>query len=372
MPEPLSLKQCFERHGKNLGKKWTTACACGNRAGTGKLPAMIRLVQLSHPSHGRKVARVDEQQLRMVEDASSVYQLAGEASAGKKKLEKLVDARAGAESLDYDAIYLGKSQWSLLPPFDHPSEPARCFVTGTGLTHKASAQNRQSMHGDPKHVTDSMKMYQIGLDGGRPAPGRIGAPPEWFYKGVGSILQPHNAPLDVPNHADDGGEESELAGCYVVAGDGTPCRVGFVQGNEFSDHVMEAKNYLYLAQSKLRSCSIGPEIVVGSDLSDEIRGHASIERGGKTIWAGPLASGEPWMCHTVANLEHHHFKHAEHRRPGDAHVHFFGADLFSFKERLQLQDGDVMIVAFQGFGRALRNPIRIDRSTPKLVKVKPL
>ena len=78
------------------------------------------------------------------------------------------------------------------------------------------------------------------------------------------------------------------------------------------------------------------------------------------------------MCHTIANLEHHHFKHAEHRRPGDADVHFFGADLFSFKDRLLLEDGDVMVVHFEGFGRPLRNPIRIDRSTPQFVAVTPL
>jgi hypothetical protein len=136
--------------------------------------------------------------------------------------------------------------------------------------------------------------------------------------------------------------------------------------------VLEAKNYLYLAQSKLRSCSLGPEIVIGSDLSKEIHGEARVERNGETIWSGPLASGEPWMCHTLQNLEHHHFKHAEHRQPGDAHVHFFGADLFSFKDRLRMEDGDVMVVAFEGFGRPLRNPIRIDRTPPALVAVKPL
>jgi hypothetical protein len=100
-----------------------------------------------------------------------------------------------------------------------------------------------------------------------------------------------------------------------------------------------------------------------------VKGQARIERAGETIWSGPLASGEPWMCHSVANLEHHHFKHAEHRRAGDVHVHFFGADLFSFKDRLKLQDGDVMVVSFDGFGRPLRNPIRIDRSPQHFVPV---
>jgi len=78
------------------------------------------------------------------------------------------------------------------------------------------------------------------------------------------------------------------------------------------------------------------------------------------------------MCHSVNNLEHHHFKHAEHRRPGDVHIHFFGADMFSFKDRLRLEDGDVMSIAFEGFGRPLRNPIRVDDSDEKLVVAKSL
>jgi hypothetical protein len=345
---------------------------------------MIRLVQLTHPEHGRRVAVVDEPLLRIVNDARSVYQLAQEAIESNTVLERSVEARVGQETLDYDPIYRGESQWSLLPPFDHPTESARCFVTGTGLTHKASAQNRQSMHiaetpvsersedPDPAPLTDSMKMYQIGLDGGRPKPGHIGASPEWFYKGTGAILHAHNNTLEVPNHGYDGGDEAEIAGCYLIDPEGNPHRVGLVQGNEFSDHILESQNYLYLAQSKLRACSIGPELLVGTDLSEEIHGHATIERAGQTIWAGPQASGEPHMCHTLANLEHHHFKHEAHRHPGDVHLHFFGADLFSFKDHLKLEDGDVMVIAFIGFGRALRNPIRIDRSEQSAIKVKPL
>ena len=62
------------------------------------------------------------------------------------------------------------------------------------------------------------------------------------------------------------------------------------------------------------------------------------------------------MCHSLANMEHHHFKFEAHRRPGDIHVHFFGADAFSFGEGVQLADGDWMQVRFDGFGKPLRNP----------------
>jgi hypothetical protein len=325
-----------------------------------------RLVQLSHPTHSRAVAVVEEPHLRLLRRAKTVLELATAAVAQRRTIIDTLDV--SADRIPYDAVYTGASEWSLLPPFDHPT-PEKCFITGTGLTHKASAENRQSMHGDAAQLTDSMKMYRIGLDGGRPDPGRIGSMPEWFYKGTGRIVRAHGQPLEVPSHADDGGDEAEIAGCYLIGPDGTPHRVGLVQGNEFSDHILESKNYLYLAQSKLRSCSLGPEIVIGGDFSHELRGQAKIQRNGETIWSGPLASGEPWMCHTLANLEHHHFKHAEHRHPGDAHVHFLGADLFSFKDRLKLEDGDVMVVAFEGFGRPLRNPVRIDRAEQRAVRI---
>jgi hypothetical protein len=329
----------------------------------------IRVVQLRHPEHGRRVACVDEPRLVLLQTHRSVYDAARAAIVSRSPLGSIVEREATGESLDYDGVYAGRSEWRLLPPFDHPDEPARCFVTGTGLTHKASVESRVSMHAKAAaDEPDSMKMYRIGLEGGHPASGCAGAAPEWFYKGIGTILRAHGEPLDVPPHADDGGDEAEIAGCYIVADDGCAYRVGMAQGNEFSDHVLEAKNYLYLAQSKLRSCSIGPELVIDPDFS-EVLGETRLQRGASVTWTGKQASGERWMCHTVANLEHHHFKHAEHRRAGDAHVHFFGADLFSFKDRVRLEDGDEMVIAFRNFGRPLHNPIRIARGPQPFVEV---
>jgi hypothetical protein len=346
---------------------------------------MLRLVQLSHRERGRRVAVVEEPRLRLLRDCSSIYELSWSAIDSNRTLKAAVEDFSVDDELDYDSVYEGRGEWQLMSPIDHP-EPSRCLVTGTGLTHKGSAENRQSMHeptvGSPSRdaplgdtrlapPTDSMKMFQIGLEGGRPAAGQIGAAPEWFYKGMGSIIRAHNEPLAVPSHGFDGGEEAEIAGIYLIGADGIPCRLGFAQGNEFSDHVLEATNYLYLAPSKLRDCALGPELIVGSDFED-VPGRTIIERNGKTIWQAAQASGQKWMCHTLSNLEHHHFKYAEHRRPGDVHVHFFGADMFSFKDRLRLEDGDVMSISFAGFGRPLRNPIRIDRSAEELITVKSL
>ena len=78
------------------------------------------------------------------------------------------------------------------------------------------------------------------------------------------------------------------------------------------------------------------------------------------------------MSHTLANLEHHHFKFDGHRRPGDLHVHFYGAHSLSFANGIRLADGDVMAIQFAGFGRALRNPVRVAEKLRAPVSVVPL
>jgi hypothetical protein len=336
----------------------------------------MRLVQLEHSGKGRRVAVVEGNRLRLIDaTCRSTYEVAIRAIDRSVGLPKLVADLRSSEQEPYDEIWEGRSEWRLLPAFDHPSEAARCLVSGTGLTHRLSAQARQKIHQagapDPVDVTDSMRIYQWGLEGGRPETGEIGVQPEWFYKGCGTILRAHGEPLEVPAFADDGGEEAEAAAAYVIAPDGTPRRVGLMPGNEFSDHVMEAKNYLYLAPSKLRCCAVGPELVIDPDFQN-VRGSVRIERQGHTIWERAIATGEDNMCHSLANLEHHHFKYPAHRRPGDVHIHFLGANVVSFGEKLALSDGDAMIIELEGFGRPLRNTLAVERAEQKLIEVEPL
>jgi hypothetical protein len=336
-----------------------------------RLGAMTRLVQIKK-GVVRRVALVEDAHLRVLDGCKSVYELANAAIKGRVKLTDVVHRRLTSERLDYDPIYDGNSEWRLLPPIDHPDESARCMISGTGLTHLGSARDRQSMHaatGD--EMTDSMKMFHWGRDGGRPEPGKIGTPPEWFYKGTGSTLRAHGQPLDIPGYAEDGGEEGEVAGIYVIAPDGSPYRIGMAAGNEFSDHRFEKKNYLNLAGSKLRTCALGPEVVIDPEFSS-VTGEVRIHRDGARLWSGRFQTGEAEMCHSLQNLEHHHFKFEAHRRPGDVHVHFFGTDCLSFGAGIHLQDGDVMEVSFEGFGRALRNPVRVASSASPLIEVNAL
>lgn len=332
---------------------------------------MIRLVQLQNGA-SRRVAVVEEPNLRLLDRFDSIYALANAALESDSTLAGLIEKNASDELLEYDPIYQGHSDWRLLLPIDHPEEPARCLVSGTGLTHLGSAKDRQSMHVDAAEtLTDSMRMFQWGVEGGRPKPGEIGVAPEWFYKGNGTILRAHGEPLLVPAYAEDGGEEAEIAGAYLIGPDGRPHRIGMTLGNEFSDHQFEKKNYLNLAGSKIRTCSLGPELVVDPDFQS-VSGRVGIERSGKVIWSKEIRTGEEEMCHSLQNLEHHHFKFETHRRPGDLHVHYFGAHSLSFGEGLRLADGDVMEIQFEGFGRALRNPVRTAADPAELIAVESL
>ena len=330
---------------------------------------MTRLVQIQNNST-RAVALVDEPRLRLLDGVKSIFQLAQQAVDSKISLVALVQNQATDHVLDYDSIYRGQSDWKLLSPIDHPAEPSRCLVSGTGLTHLGSAKNRQAMHGASKAgMNDSMKMFRRGVEGGKPAPGKIGVAPEWFYKGCGTILRAHNEPLEVPAFAEDGGEEAEIAGIYLVDAGGNPRRIGMAVGNEVSDHKFEKRNYLNLAGSKIRACALGPELGIDPQF-DCVSGRVRIRRAKKILWSKDILTGENEMCHSLANIEHHHFKFETHRRPGDLHVHYFGACSLSFGAGIELADGDIMEIAFAGFGRPLCNRLRHTRHADKLIKVK--
>jgi hypothetical protein len=316
---------------------------------------MLHLAQLRNPDGSRIVAAISEAGARRVPGYESTYDLAMAAIRAGRSLAAEVAAAGPGEPVDLRAAL---AEGRVLAPIDH-RDPAHMLITGTGLSHLGSAEGRDKMHrdlADPSKLSDSMKMFRLGLEGGKPAPGARGVQPEWFYKGDGSIVVGPEAPLPSPEFALDGGEEPEIAGIYVIAPDGTPCRLGFVLGNEFSDHVMERQNYLYLAHSKLRACALGGEILTGP-LPGDVRGVSRIRRGGAIAWEKPFLSGEENMCHSIANLEAHHFKYPLFRRPGDVHVHFFGTATLSFSDGFKTEPGDVFEIEAAPFTLPLRNAL---------------
>ena len=329
---------------------------------------MIRLIQFIHPQHGRRVGIVEEPTITMLNAVSS-YEMFKNVVDSNKGLSFIEGLRT-SDTISYDDIYYSRHGFRTLSPIDCPGQPMMCILSGTGLTHKTSADNRNKMHdGQTRNeLTDSMKMYLLGEQGGKPEANQIGVQPEWFYKGNGLSLKAHGDPLTVPGYADDGGEEPEIAGIYLVSDKGVPCRLGFAQANEFSDHIMEKKNYLYLAPSKLRDCCIGPELVLQREFNS-VPGEVSIIRNGSVYWSKKIATGEEAMSHSLVNLEHHHFKYPQHRIPGQLHIHFFGASAFSFGEKVQLIDSDEMSVSFQDMGRPLVNPLKILKKQTEITSV---
>lgn len=289
---------------------------------------------------------------RLVAGFSSTYELAKAAIAGGVSIADLIASRGEGQAVDLvELAAAGK----LDCPVRHP-DAAHMFLTGTGLTHTGSASARDSMHADTAGMSDSMKMFRMGLEGGKPKAGERGVQPEWFYKGTGVNAVAPGEPLVSPSFALDGGEEPEIAGYYLIGQDGTPFRIGFSLANEFSDHVTEKINYLYLAHSKLRPAAFGPELSVGP-LPAHIEGTSRIHRGGQVIWEKAFLSGEDNMSHTIANLEYHHFKYDLFRQPGDLHVHMFGTATLSFADGIRTEEGDVFEVEAAAFGLPLKNPL---------------
>jgi hypothetical protein len=315
----------------------------------------LRLMQYRGADGVRRVIAADETGASFVRGFADVRSLALHAIEAGQSLADAV-AAAGREGDVDPAEALAAGQ--LLAPIDHP-DAAHLVLTGTGLTHLGSAEGRDKMHRDAaaaEHKTDSMRMFLEGVEGGKPGAGAIGQQPEWFYKGNGHHLAGPGDALEMPGFAQDGGEEPELAGIYLIGPDGTPWRIGLCLANEFSDHVTERHNYLWLAHSKLRQASLGPELLVGAAPSD-VRGTSRIVRDGATLWEKPFLSGETNMSHSLANLEHHHFKYGLFRQPGDVHVHFFGTATLSFSDGVKTQVGDTFEIEAAPFTLPLRNPL---------------
>jgi hypothetical protein len=320
----------------------------------------MRLIQFLDEAGRAHVGRIDEAGTRVtvIDGYSSTYELAFAALTAAVSLESLLTRVGSSHEVPYDVLL---ASGRLLPPLTHP-DPAHCLVSGTGLTHLGSASTRDAMHLKGKSqaqeaaLTDSMRMFQWGVEGGRPPEGQSGAQPEWFYKGNGNIVVGCGKPLVAPAFALDFGEEPEVVGLYVIGPDSRPRRLGFAIGNEFSDHVTERRNYLYLAHSKLRQCGVGPELRTGP-LPAHLEGCSRIRRGDTVRWEKPFLTGEDNMCHSLANLEFHHFKYAAHRVPGDVHLHFFGTATLSFADGIRVEAGDQFEIDLPALGAPLVNPL---------------
>jgi hypothetical protein len=319
------------------------------------------LIQLADPSDGLPhVARLSDQYLQLCAARTTTVDLAKQALATGMPLAEAISRTNWLAPIPIEEAL---RRYRLLAPVTH-EDPTHLHATGTGLTHLGSADARNKMHAADAEVSDSLRMFRDGVERGKPAGDAPGAQPEWFYKGNGHVMVAPDQPIVSPQFALDAGEEPELAGIYLIDAEGIPVRLGFALANEFSDHVLEKQNYLLLAHSKLRPFSVGPALRVGPPPAD-IRGTSRILRDGTCVWSKPFLTGETNMSHSLANLEHHHFKYGLFRQPGDVHVHMFGTATLSFVDGFRCQDGDVYEISADGFGPALRNPLIWKPEPPK-------
>jgi hypothetical protein len=234
--------------------------------------------------------------------------------------------------LDYRDVYALSSGWRFLPSFDHPEHTACCLVSGCANAHGSAAS---------------------------PAAPPI-APP-WFTKGNGMHLRAHGEPLTIPAFAQGGAEEAELAAVYLIGPDGIPRRVGLTPGNEFADPAMAAQDPRLLSRGKLRTCAIGPELALDAEFQD-VAGSVAVERAidgvRSPIWCKEIRTGEKHTAFRLEQIEQHHFEFQPHRIPGDVHVHFLGGSVSSYGDGVVLDEGDEVVIQWEGFGLPLRNPIQ--------------
>ena len=315
----------------------------------------MRIIQFLNKEGQCNVGIVENEKINVLAQVNSSYQLFFDVIRDRTNIQDAVYHLASHSYEEYGRLVEEKR---LLLPLDHP-DPYHTWITGTGLTHLGSAESRNAMHekisnSSQHELSDSMKMFRMGLENGKMKAGIPASQPEWFYKGNGLIAVHPGHPVPSPVYALDAGEEPEIVGIYIIDTNKNPKRIGFAIANEFSDHKMEKINYLYLAHSKLRHCSYGPELLL-DELPFHIVGKSRILRDNKILWEKEFLTGENNMSHNIANLEYHHFKYDLFRQPGDVHVHFFGTSVLSFSDQIETKEGDVFEIEADAFGKPLRN-----------------
>ena len=66
-----------------------------------------RLVQLFHPTVGRKLALVEEPSLVLLTEPTSVYALALDAINAEQSMQAFIQQRLSGQKLNYNAVYEG-------------------------------------------------------------------------------------------------------------------------------------------------------------------------------------------------------------------------------------------------------------------------
>src|SRR3954470_15470587 len=100
----------------------------------------MNLVQFLDLDGNRRIGSPTDDQaaLRILDRFASIYDLAQEAVRTRSTLAELALKHLSDRTESYDQVI---HEQRVLVPFDHP-DPARCWVSLTGLTHLGSAKSR--------------------------------------------------------------------------------------------------------------------------------------------------------------------------------------------------------------------------------------
>jgi len=133
----------------------------------------MRLIQFKSRDGERRVGVVQKDTVQTVKGVRTMRELALLAIRNGASLEGQVQAAGTAGTEDYQALLADRR---VLPPLD--DDPAHCFISGTGLTHLGAATTRDKMHQkvsqDESQLTDTMRIFKWGVEGGKPGQGQIG------------------------------------------------------------------------------------------------------------------------------------------------------------------------------------------------------
>jgi hypothetical protein len=272
-----------------------------------------RLVQIAHPEEGRRAAVVYANQLHLLATYRSVYAFCQAALETGWKLRDLLSTDLSGIVLDYEQVHGLDTEWRFLPAFDHPEAPGKCLVSAAE-------------------------------EGG------------WRYTGYGAMLRAHGEPLEVSSEGFRAAP-GEVAAVYLVDRDGTPRRVGIAAGNAGGNAATR--------------CAIGPELTL-EVASPRLNGVVRLVRAGEAVWSGTLSDEDAPLALALASIEPEYFENSDHRRPGDAHILFFGRQLFGAREAIAVSSGDEIVVELPCMGLPLRNPIHVEQPAISRLAAVPL
>ena len=247
---------------------------------------------------------LNNQKIQISREPFLLFNAVLESVTSARALSELIELQLSDEILDVEKLQIENA---FTFPVSHQHNDAT-WIGGTGLTHSNRALIRKVMEEIPENkLSDSQKIYQLGIKEGKLKAGISTARPEWFFKGHLCNARTHGQTLDVPWYDLGGGEEAELVAVYYITPNSELYRIGFCLGNEFSDHILEKENHFYITQCKLRPFSLGAEIIIG-DIPEKIQLDVVIFRQNEKLWQAQVNTGESNMVYSYENIENFIFQ----------------------------------------------------------------